>query len=115
MKTGDGFCLLFSMVSRQSFDQCTKIHRSRVRVKERTDLPVMLIANKHDLADERTVSAEEGKELAQRLKAEYMEASAKTGHNIAEICNQVVRLVDAWRKANNVGAGKERRRGCNLL
>ena len=42
----------------------------------------MLIGNKADLEDERTVSKERGLELAEDKRMAFYETSAKTGNNV---------------------------------
>jgi small GTP-binding protein len=44
-----------------------------------------IIANKSDMAEERSVSEEQGQQKAEDLKAFYFETSAKTGANIEEL------------------------------
>ncbi len=43
----------------------------------------LLMGNKADLADERVVTMEEGREFSEGLKCPYMEVSAKTGKGVA--------------------------------
>ena len=43
---------------------------------------MVLVGNKKDLADERTVSFEEANNLAQKSRLEYFETSAATGEGI---------------------------------
>jgi hypothetical protein len=47
-------------------------------------VPIVLVGNKNDLFNEREVSMEDGKKLAQRMKAVFLETSAKN--------NQVLRF-----------------------
>ena len=44
----------------------------------------VLIGTKQDLAGERSVSYEEGKELAKKYNISFMESSAKTGYQVKE-------------------------------
>jgi small GTP-binding protein len=46
---------------------------------------VILVGNKTDLADQRQVSTQEGRELAKRHKMMFMEASAKTRENVNDV------------------------------
>ena len=55
------------------------------RHSPKSPLPVILLANKCDLVDQRKVSAEAFAELAEELNCfAYMEVSAKTGQNVKE-------------------------------
>ena len=46
---------------------------------------IFLIGNKLDLESERTVSFDEGLNLAEKINATYFEVSARTKENIAKI------------------------------
>ena len=66
-------------------------------------LPAILLANKCDLVDERTVTAEALAELAEELHCfAYFEVSAKTGQNVKEAFDMLFNkiLMDAWLSQN---------------
>jgi small GTP-binding protein len=48
------------------------------------EISMILVGNKIDLVEEREVSSEEGRELAEELSLSYIETSAKTGENIED-------------------------------
>ena len=48
-------------------------------------LTMMLVGNKTDLEDERTVTYEEGEALAQEHNMSFLESSAKTKENVQKI------------------------------
>ncbi len=48
------------------------------------DIPVVVVGNKTDLSKERKISYQEGVSLANKLKASYIETSAKTGENVED-------------------------------
>ncbi len=56
MRSGEGFLLVFSLTDRGSFDEVSKFHRQILRVKDREQFPVLLVGNKADLGQHRTVS-----------------------------------------------------------
>ena len=49
------------------------------------NIHMVLVGNKIDLNEERKISKEEGKELADEFKMDFFETSAKTGENIEDI------------------------------
>ncbi len=49
------------------------------------NIHMVLVGNKIDLNEQRKISKEEGKELADEFKMDFFEASAKTGENIEDI------------------------------
>jgi Ras-related protein Rab-5C len=61
---------------------------------------VYLIGNKQDLPAQRAVSEDEGEAAADELKAVYFETSAVTGHNIAELFQDIAEHVVAADKSH---------------
>lgn len=85
VRSGNGFLLVYSVASRQSFDEVQQIYQQIMRSKNNdSNFPIVLVANKIDLTSERIVTTEEGSRLANRLNLPYMEASAKTRFNVQE-------------------------------
>lgn len=60
----------------------------------------MLVGNKLDLDEERQVTTEQGRALAQKFGSGFIETSAKTDTNIKELFFELVRLVNKWREAH---------------
>lgn len=56
MRTGEGFLLVYSITSRQSFDEIVTFQQQILRVKDRDYFPMILVGNKCDLESEREVS-----------------------------------------------------------
>jgi Ras-related protein R-Ras2 len=56
MRSGEGFLLVFSLTDRNSFEEIYKFHKQILRVKDRDEFPMMLVANKCDLEHQRVVS-----------------------------------------------------------
>ncbi len=52
--------------------------------KNTKEISLILVGNKIDLVEDREVSPEEGRELAEELSLSYIETSAKTGENIED-------------------------------
>lgn len=57
------------------------------------NLVVILVGNKTDLAEDRVISAEEGQEYATRNNMLFVETSAKTAANTAELFESVARQI----------------------
>lgn len=49
------------------------------------DVVIILVGNKSDLQDKRAVAFEEGKKLADEMGLLFLETSAKTSYNVAEV------------------------------
>jgi len=58
MRTGEGFLLVYSITSRQSFEEITTFQQQILRVKDKDYFPMVVVGNKCDLEGEREVSRE---------------------------------------------------------
>ncbi|XP_068710376.1 ras-like protein RAS2 [Montipora capricornis] len=94
MRNGEGFLLVFSVTDRASFQEIqTTFHPQILRVKDRSEFPMILVGNKSDLEQERTVSTSEGQELASGYKIQYIETSAKQKTNVDQAFHDLVRAI----------------------
>jgi GTPase KRas protein len=55
MRTGEGFLAVYSITSRNSFEEITTFHQQILRVKDKDWFPIVIVANKSDLEYERQV------------------------------------------------------------
>lgn len=56
MRSGEGFLLVYSITSRNSFEEIATFYQQILRVKDKDYFPVVIVANKSDLDAERQVS-----------------------------------------------------------
>lgn len=56
MRTGEGFLLVYSINSRQSFEEILTFRQQILRVKDKDYFPIIIVGNKCDLDGERVVS-----------------------------------------------------------
>ncbi|KAF0496906.1 ras-domain-containing protein [Gigaspora margarita] len=77
MRNGEGFLLVYSITSRNSFDEISTFHKQILRVKDKDYFPTIVVGNKCDLEMERQVSEQEGRELAKQFNCKFIETSAK--------------------------------------
>ncbi|XP_019343438.1 ras-related protein Rab-41 isoform X5 [Alligator mississippiensis] len=77
--------IVFDITNLNSFQQTSK-WIDDVRTERGSDVIIMLVGNKTDLADKRQVSVEEGERKAQELNVMYVETSAKAGYNMKQVC-----------------------------
>ena len=89
----EGFIIVYSINSLPSFKQVEVFKKQIVRVKDKDQLPMMLVGNKCDLEDEREVSTAQGTDLAEKLGCQFKEASAKTRINVEEAFYDLVRAI----------------------
>jgi Ras-related protein Rab-1A len=81
-----GCLVIYDITNRESFMHVkTWIHDFREQNKVENEKNVILIGNKKDAEELRTVSFEEGQELAQAIGANFLEASAKSGFQVTEM------------------------------
>jgi len=95
VKNGMGFVLVYSVTSKSSFLEISELREQIVRVKETTEVPVVVVGNKVDLEDQRQVPRKEAEQLCRSFGCEYIESSAKINTNIDMIFYTLVRLITA--------------------
>ncbi|MBY9004718.1 MAG: GTP-binding protein [Candidatus Lokiarchaeota archaeon] len=108
--------IVFDLTNRKSFENVTHWHNELKEFMEYKDLPIIIVGNKTDLAEQKVISYEEGLQLAKDLskltgmsentamsdysdlssiengsqtKISYIETSAKTGNRIQDAFNLV--------------------------
>jgi small GTP-binding protein len=91
VRVGEGFLLVFSLTDRRSLDECYKLHRDILRIKDTDNVPILLIGNKLDI---RQIGMDiHARSAANTMHIPYFETSARTRHNIDEIFIELVRLI----------------------
>jgi GTPase KRas len=120
IRDGEGFVLVYSITSRNSFSRIQRFYAQIQRVKESSNagsptgpsyltsqmpstsyggpVPVMLVGNKSDKHYDREVSHAEGLALAKELGCEFVEASAKNCINVEKAFYDVVRQLKRQRQ-----------------
>ncbi len=78
----------FNSKDSNSFRQTSK-WIDDVRTERGSDVIIMLVGNKTDLADKRQVTTEEGEQKAKELNVMFIETSAKAGHNVKQLFRRV--------------------------
>jgi GTPase KRas protein len=93
MRSGEGFILVYAINSRSSFEEIQTFYQQILRVKDSDYVPLTLVGNKCDLDAEREVSTIEGKEIAKKMNAKFMESSARYRINVEEAYYSLVRSI----------------------
>jgi len=91
VEVGDGFMIVYDVTMPETFEEVLRIREKITIVKEDPDVPILLVANKVDLEDDRAVTTEAGEELAERFGTMYIETSAYTRQNVEEAFFSIVR------------------------
>ncbi|CAF0846840.1 unnamed protein product [Adineta ricciae] len=88
----EGALAVFDLTKPESFEHINtwieELHRHTP-----ADIPIVLVGNKSDLVDQRKVSQDQAKDLAQRLKVSYMETSALNASNVEQAFVTLVKSV----------------------
>lgn len=104
MRTGEGFLLVYSITSRQSFEEIATFQQQILRVKDKDYFPVIVVGNKCDLDMERAVSQQEGRDLANHFSCRFIETSAKSRINVDEAFYNLVREIRRYNKEQSGGS-----------
>jgi len=87
-----GFILMYDVTNEESFnsvhDWCTQI-----KTYSWDNAQVILVGNKCDMEDERVISFERGKQLADSLGLEFYETSAKENINVRAVFERLVDII----------------------
>ncbi|KAI4272843.1 MAG: hypothetical protein LQ337_005032 [Flavoplaca oasis] len=134
MRTGEGFLLVYSITSRQSFEEIMTFQQQILRVKDRDYFPIIIVGNKCDLDGERQVSRKgepshrpmftpqcfqlpmysrltqsdtlEGEDLARSFGCAFIETSAKSRINVENAFYNIVREIRRYNKEmSSYGSG----------
>jgi Ras-related protein Rab-1A len=89
-----GFFILFDCTDRENSFQRVPKYFEDINEYARDDVPKILVATKIDLANQRQVSFEEAKQLADQLGVPYIETSAKNDINVFEAYHILARDVE---------------------
>ncbi|MCJ1378492.1 Ras GTPase [Xylographa soralifera] len=98
MRTGEGFLLVYSITSRQSFEEIQVFQQQILRVKDRDYFPIIIVGNKCDLDGDREVSTQEGEAMARGFGCKFIETSAKSRINVDNAFYEIVREIRRYNK-----------------
>ena len=90
-----GYAMLFSIVSRQSFERIMEVNDSLLNaLGDAPDVPRVLVGTMHDLHEQRQVSPQEAQALADSWGVPYLECSSKTGENVADVFHTLLKEIE---------------------
>ncbi len=109
-RSGEGFLCVFSVTERETFDSMKDFREQILRVKVDEQIPIILVGNKIDIKDERVVSSDEAKALAQSWGVQYEETSAKMKVNVDKVYYDLVLQIKERKDAANGNQQKKKKK-----
>ena len=88
----DGFVLTYDISNRPSFDHVIGWMRD-IKTRAPPDCDIILCGNKSDLDNDRVVTMEEGKQLADEYGVQFFETSALTGQNVEKMFTSLATII----------------------
>ena len=80
--------VVYDITNAKSFQETDK-WIDYLRTERGSDVIIMLVGNKTDLADRRQVSIEDGVKKAKELNVMFIETSAKAGYNVKQLFRRI--------------------------
>jgi len=112
MKNGQGFVLVYSIIAQSTFNDLPDLREQILRVKDKDEVPMILVGNKCDLQDQRVITTDQGEDLARKFGCAFLEASAKTRVNVDQIFHDLIRQIN---KLSPPPKGKDKKKGGKCL
>mmetsp|Transcript_27846 Transcript_27846/g.44140 ORF Transcript_27846/g.44140 Transcript_27846/m.44140 type:complete len:188 (+) Transcript_27846:21-584(+) len=92
IRESHAFLLVYAVNSDRTFKHCNDLYKTILRNKEGERIDLVLVGNKADLPDnQHEVSYAMGKQLAESWDCPFIETSAKTGVNVNEAFELIVK------------------------
>ena len=93
-KLADCCLLVYDITSKNSFEKVKSYYIEKIKEKCRKDTKVILLGNKTDLEEEREVTQDEGKDLANENGFIFMESSCKDNYNVSDAFTTLVEMTN---------------------
>jgi small GTP-binding protein len=92
IKSADAFIIMYSCGDLQSFESVDQYYERTKQAASPGEPKIIVVGNKTDL-EKREVSQTQGEQVAQDLKASFIECSAKANINITLIFDRILELL----------------------
>lgn len=91
IRQGEGYIIVYSIISRQSFEEIEQFVESILQSKEMEEdrpeglpIPIVICGNKCDLTNQREVPTDEARKMCEKYGIPFFEVSAKTRMNVED-------------------------------
>ena len=91
-KKADGVLLVFDISNHKTFDKIKNYYSKMIRENCKEGIPIILLANKTDLKDQRQVTVEEAINLSISEEYVYRETSCVKNENVADAFETIVEM-----------------------
>jgi len=125
IREGDGYLLVYSMITKDSFDEVKLLYDKIVRIRDSNKFPWVLAGNKCDLENQRSVTQADAQKQVKKWQEQvspeerdigrFFETSAKTKMNTDEAFFDVVRQIRRLKAAETSKGKLAKKRICTLL
>jgi GTPase KRas protein len=115
MRSGQAFVLTYSITSRTSFDEIGTFREQILRVQDSETVPMVLVATKVDLENDRQVTAAEGRALAESWNVPFFETSSYTRQNVDECFFETVRTIRRAMSPTKSSKKSGKSKRCSIL
>ena len=93
LRQGDGYIAVYSITDPRSFQRLRNYIHTLKRLRNCDKVPLVVVGNKLDLFEERSVSTAEGVSLAREFDCPFYETSAANRINVDDIFCGVIRKI----------------------
>ncbi|XP_023677844.1 ras-related protein Rap-1b-like [Paramormyrops kingsleyae] len=95
IRQSDAFALVYSINDPESFEEVHRLREEILELKGSKLAPITVVGNKADLGNQRRVPAKESMTIVELdWSASFVEASAKSGLNVAGVFEELLRQVN---------------------
>jgi len=116
MSISQGFILVYSITSKDSFEELNIFRNQICKVKDEINIPIVIAGNKCDMENFREVSTIKGKELSLKYGYPFFETSALTRFNVDEIFYEEVREIIKYQNIKqNIIIKKKSNKNCHIF
>ena len=100
-RQADCCLLIYDITSKKSFEKVKNYFIGKIKEKCKKNTKVILLGNKTDLEEQREVSQDEGKDLADENCFIFMESSCKDNYNVSDAFTTLVEMTNnEYNKSN---------------
>ena len=112
-KQADCCLLIYDITSMDSFKRVKDYYVETIKKNCKRGIKIILLGNKTDLKNERQVSDDDGKNLAEEYGYMFMESSCKDNYNVSDAFTALVEITNKEINKNNVSISLDKDNGKN--